>query len=115
MVMVLWLGCFVVDYLCSGCDWSLNIICGGLFLFLYNDLKLVVLEKKVVLLYYYYDNLIQFLKCSQSEYLVVMSICNVGNIDLKVLLWYYEECNSFVMVVYKCVDLVSLIFENIIL
>lgn len=104
MVTVPRSGRSVADHLRSGRDWSLNTIRGGLFLSPYNDLKLVAPEKKVALLHHYYDNSIQFLKCSQSEYSVVMSTRNVGNIDLKALLRYHEERNSPVTAVYKRVD-----------
>ncbi|KLD61034.1 hypothetical protein WP50_05520, partial [Lactiplantibacillus plantarum] len=109
MVTVPRSGRSVADHLRSGRDWSLNTIRGGLFLSPYNDLKLVAPEKKAALLHHYYDNSIQFLKCSQSEYSVVMSTRNVGNIDLKALLRYHEERNSPVTAVYKRVDPASLI------
>ena len=115
MVTVPRSGRSVADHLRSGRDWSLNTIRGGLFLSPYNDLKLVAPEKKAALLHHYYDNSIQFLKCSQSEYSVVMSTRNVGNIDLKALLRYHEERNSPVTAVYKRVDPASLIPENTIL
>jgi len=115
MVTVPRSGRSVADHLRSGSDWSLNTICGGLFLSPYNDLKLVIPEKKLMLIHHYYDDSIQFLKRSQSEYTVVMSTRNVSNIDLTALLRYHEERNRPITAVYKPVASSSLMPENTVL
>jgi len=105
----------VSDHLRSGRDWNLDTIRGGLFMYPYNDLKLVAPEKKATLIHHYYDNSILFLKRSHSEYSVVMSTRNVGNIDLKALLRYHEERDNPVTTVYKSVDPKQLMPQNTIL
>lgn len=115
MVTVPRSGRSVADHLRSGRDWDLNSIRGGLFLSPYNDLKLVAAEKKASLIHHYYDNSILFLKRSQSEYSVVMSTRNVGNIDLQALLRFHEERDRPVTAVYKRVDPQALIPGNTIL
>ncbi|WP_318767495.1 glucose-1-phosphate adenylyltransferase subunit GlgD [Lactiplantibacillus carotarum] len=115
MVTVPRSGRSVADHLRSGRDWNLNTIRGGLFLSPFNDLKLVAPEKKAALIHHYYDDSITFLKRSQSEYSVVMSTRNVGNIDLKALLRYHEERDCPVTAVYKRVTATQLIPENTVL
>jgi glucose-1-phosphate adenylyltransferase len=105
----------VADHLRSGRDWNLDTIRGGLFTYPYNDLKLVSPEKKATLIHHYYDNTILFLKRSHSEYSVVMSTRNVGNIDLKALIRYHEERDNPVTTVYKSVDPQTLAPANTIL
>lgn len=105
----------VADHLRSGHDWNLDTIRGGLFLSPYNDLKLVAQDKKAQLIHHYYDNSILFLKRSRSEYSVVMSTRNIGNIDLSALLRYHEERNSPITAVYKRVAPNDLIPENTVL
>ncbi|MFC6163919.1 glucose-1-phosphate adenylyltransferase subunit GlgD [Lactiplantibacillus dongliensis] len=105
----------VADHLRSGRDWNLDTIRGGLFTYPYNDLKLVSPEKKATLIHHYYDNTILFLKRSHSEYSVVMSTRNVGNIDLKALIRYHEERDNPVTTVYKSVDPQTLTPANTIL
>ncbi|MFC6180731.1 glucose-1-phosphate adenylyltransferase subunit GlgD [Lactiplantibacillus daowaiensis] len=105
----------VMDHLRSGRDWNLDTIRGGIFTYPYNDLKLVSPEKKAELLHHYYDNSILFLKRSYSEYTVVMSTRNVGNIDLKALIRYHEERDNPITTVYKSVDPATLTPANTIL
>ena len=105
----------VSDHLRSGRDWGLDTVGGGLFMYPYNDLNLIAPEKKQSLIHHYYDNTILFLKRSHSDYSVVMSTRNVGNIDLKALIRYHEERDNPVTTVYKSVDPASLTPQNTIL
>ncbi|MFB9769115.1 glucose-1-phosphate adenylyltransferase subunit GlgD [Lactiplantibacillus modestisalitolerans] len=105
----------VADHLRSGHDWNLNTIQGGLFLSPYNDLKLIAPEKKLALIHHYYDDSIVFLKRSHSEYTVVMSTRNVGNIDLKALLRYHQERDSAITAVYKRIAPDQLVAPNTVL
>ncbi|WP_334330510.1 glucose-1-phosphate adenylyltransferase subunit GlgD [Companilactobacillus sp. HBUAS59699] len=93
----------VSDHIRSGNDWNLDTVRGGLFNFPYNDLSLLDSEKKKALIHHYYDNAILFLKCSNSEYTVVMGTRNICNIDLKALLRYHQERDNRVTTVYKSV------------